>query len=358
VAAVALRNLSIAIGGTTILENLSLEVAGGEFLVLLGPSGCGKSTLLNGIAGLSDVDNGVIMIGGRDVTAADPADRNIGMVFQSYALYPTMTVAGNLSFGLRMRGVERDQIAARVRRTAELLHLDALLARKPAQLSGGQRQRVAIGRALVREAQVFLFDEPLSNLDAGLRAELRRELKLLHRRLGATMIYVTHDQVEAMALATRIAVMHQGRILQEGTPEDVYARPATQFVAKFLGSPASNCLPGVVCDVNGALAVDTAGGRLELANYSLSGPRPGPGQQVALGIRPEHVRIGDRAPYEGRVTLVETLGNLQIVWLDWRGHTLSCLSHDAHAFKPEEPVRFDIDASRISLFDAVSERRI
>ena len=236
-AAVSIRNLSIALAGTSIIEDLSLEVASGEFLVLLGPSGCGKSTLLNGIAGLADVASGTVVIGGEDVTAADPADRNIGMVFQSYALYPTMTVAGNLSFGLRVRGVSRDQIEARVRRIAELLHLDTLLARKPAQLSGGQRQRVAIGRALVRDAQVFLLDEPLSNLDAGLRVELRRELNLLHRRLGATMIHVTHDQVEAMTLATRIAVMRGGRIEQLGTPDEVYARPASLFVAGFLGSP-------------------------------------------------------------------------------------------------------------------------
>jgi multiple sugar transport system ATP-binding protein len=355
---VTLRNLSIALAGSTIIEDLSLEVASGEFLVLLGPSGCGKSTLLNGIAGLCDVRDGVITIGGKDVTGADPADRNIGMVFQSYALYPRMTVAGNLSFGLRVRGVGRDEIAARVRRTAELLHLETLLARKPAELSGGQRQRVAIGRALVREAQVFLLDEPLSNLDAGLRAELRRELKLLHRRLGATMIHVTHDQVEAMTLATRIAVMRDGRILQQGAPEEVYARPASQFVAKFLGSPATNILPGVVHVEGEDLAVDAAGCRLDLAGYSLSGPRPAHGQSVALGVRPEHIRIGDRARLDGRVSLVERMGNAQVVWIDWRGNLVSCLSHDAREFKPDELVHFDIDASRISLFDAASELRL
>ena len=357
-AAVTLRNLSIALAGSTIIEDLSLEVASGEFLVLLGPSGCGKSTLLNGIAGLCDVRDGVIMIGGKDVTGADPADRNIGMVFQSYALYPTMTVAGNLSFGLRVRGVGRDEIAARVRRAAELLHLETLLARKPAELSGGQRQRVAIGRALVREAQVFLLDEPLSNLDAGLRAELRRELKLLHRRLGATMIHVTHDQVEAMTLATRIAVMRDGRILQQGAPEEVYARPASQFVAKFLGSPATNVLPGVVHAEGGHLAVDAAGCRLDLADYSLSGPRPAHGQSVVLGVRPEHIRIGDGARFDGRVSLVERMGNAQVVWIDWRGNLVSCLSHDAREFKSDELVRFDIDASRLSVFDAASELRL
>ncbi|HKQ12631.1 MAG TPA: ABC transporter ATP-binding protein [Steroidobacteraceae bacterium] len=357
-AAVTLRNLTIALAGSTIIEDLSLEVASGEFLVLLGPSGCGKSTLLNGIAGLCDIRDGDIAIDGKDVTGADPADRNIGMVFQSYALYPTMTVAENLSFGLRVRGVRRDEIAARVRRTAELLHLETLLARKPAELSGGQRQRVAIGRALVREARVFLLDEPLSNLDAGLRAELRRELKLLHRRLGATMIHVTHDQVEAMTLATRIAVMRDGRILQQGAPEEVYARPASQFVAKFLGSPATNLVPGVVCADGGNLAVDAAGCRLDLADYSLSGPRPAHGQSVVLGVRPEHIRIGERSRLAGRVSLVERMGNAQVVWIDWRGNVVSCLSHDAREFKPDELVHFDIDASRISVFDAASELRL
>src|SRR6185295_4613545 len=266
--------VSIVVGGAPIIEDLSLEVASGEFLVLLGPSGCGKSTLLNGIAGLVDLRGGSIAIGGRDVTQADPAERNIGMVFQSYALYPTMTVAENLSFGLRVRGVSRDQIAARVRRTAELLQLDAVLARKPSELSGGQRQRVAIGRALVRDAQVFLLDEPLSNLDAGLRAELRRELHLLHRRLGATMIHVTHDQVEAMTLATRIAVMRDGRIEQLGTPAEVYSRPASRFVAGFLGSPAASFVPGSVEGEGDRFAIVACGHRMDLSQYTPAGVQP------------------------------------------------------------------------------------
>lgn len=357
-AAVSVRNLSITLGGTAIIEDLSLEVASGEFLVLLGPSGCGKSTLLNGIAGLLDVSGGTIAIAGKDVTGTDPADRNIGMVFQSYALYPTMTVAGNLSFGLRVRGVQRDQIEVRVRRIAELLQLESLLTRKPAQLSGGQRQRVAIGRALVRDAHVFLLDEPLSNLDAGLRMELRRELKLLHRRVGATMIHVTHDQVEAMTLASRIAVMRSGQIQQLGTPAEVYARPASQFVAGFLGSPAISFVPGAVHDDGGALAVVTAGCRLDFAEYSVSGPRPALGQSVTLGIRPEHIRIHDPGSFEGRVTLVEPMGNQQVAWIDWRGNLISCLSHDSREFKADEVVRFDIDATKVSLFDAVSERRL
>ena len=357
-AAVSIRNLSIAVGGATIIEDLSLEVASGEFLVLLGPSSCGKSTLLNGIAGLSDISGGTVEIAGVDVTDADPAERNIGMVFQSYALYPTMTVARNLSFGLRVRGLPHDQVEERVHRAAELLQLDALLKRKPAQLSGGQRQRVAIGRALVREARVFLFDEPLSNLDAGLRAELRRELKILHQRLGATMIHVTHDQVEAMTLATRIAVMRNGKILQVGAPAEVYARPMNRFVAGFLGLPAINFVPGVVHAEAGGIAAVAAGCRIDLRHYGWLGPRPAHGQPVMLAIRPEHVRLAERGAFEGRVTLVEPTGNQQIVWIDWRGNPLSCFSHDAREFRANELVRFDIDTTKLSLFDNRSEQRL
>ena len=239
---VRMRDLCITLGGNEIIAGHDLTVDEGEFLVLLGPSGCGKSTLLHSIAGLIDVTSGTVEIGGADMTDADPSERGIGMVFQSYALYPTMTVERNMSFGLRIAGLPKPEIARRVARAAEMLHLEPLLQRKPAQLSGGQRQRVAIGRALVREAGVFLFDEPLSNLDAKLRAELRRELKLLHQTLRSTMIYVTHDQVEAMTLATRIVVMRAGKVQQIGTPSHVYDRPANLFVAGFLGSPSRNFL--------------------------------------------------------------------------------------------------------------------
>ncbi|OYU73348.1 MAG: ABC transporter ATP-binding protein, partial [Alphaproteobacteria bacterium PA3] len=232
-AGVSVRGLGVRFGAQHVIQGLDLEVAEGEFLVLLGPSGCGKSTLLHSIAGLIDVTEGSIAIGGQDMTDADPNERGIGMVFQSYALYPTMTVERNMSFGLRVAGMDRAEIDRRVQRTAALLQLDALLQRKPSQLSGGQRQRVAIGRALVREAGVCLFDEPLSNLDAKLRTELRRELKLLHQQLQSTMVYVTHDQVEAMTLATRIVVMRAGKIQQIGAPHEVYERPDNLFVAGF-----------------------------------------------------------------------------------------------------------------------------
>jgi len=346
--AVNIQQLGVRMGATRVIERLDLNVLEGEFLVLLGPSGCGKSTLLHAIAGLIDSDAGSVHIGGRDVTWADPKDRGIGMVFQSYALYPTMSVERNMSFGLRVAGLPRREIAQRVARTARLLQLEALLARKPAQLSGGQRQRVAIGRALVREARVFLFDEPLSNLDAQLRTELRRELKTLHRELGATMIYVTHDQVEAMTLATRVAVMRGGRIQQIGTPGEVYARPANLFVAGFLGAPGMNFIAGTVdAGAPGAAA------------------RP-----ALLGVRPEHVALGapgtapdgpaGTAPAHGRatVTLVETLGAHEIAWLALRGQRLAALLPAGSAPPAGATVDVHLDLERASLFDAGTELRL
>ncbi|MES2016045.1 MAG: ABC transporter ATP-binding protein [Pseudomonadota bacterium] len=344
---VRLKNLSISLGGNAIIRDLDLAVEEGEFLVLLGPSGCGKSTLLHSIAGLIDVSAGSVEIGGRDMTDADPSERGIGMVFQSYALYPTMTVENNMAFGLRVCGTPKAEIKRRIARAAGMLQLEPLLGRKPAQLSGGQRQRVAIGRALVREAGVFLFDEPLSNLDAKLRAELRRELKLLHQALGSTMIYVTHDQVEAMTLATRIVVMRAGQVQQIGTPAEVYQRPANLFVAGFLGAPAMNFVHGLVddgtCFTAGAL--------------TLGMPQARAGAAV-LGIRPEHIDIACGAALAGTVTLVEPMGNHQIVWIDAGGHLLSAIVHDGRVFASGDAVNFTIDASRASLFDPLTEQRI
>ena len=241
---VSLRGVAVAYGPVRVFDRLDLEVAQSEFLVLLGPSGCGKSTLLNAIAGLTEIDDGEIWIGGRNVTWHEPKDRGIAMVFQSYALYPRMNVRANLSFGLRVARTPRAEIERRVRVAAEMLQIGDLLDRRPAELSGGQRQRVAIGRALVRDAGVFLFDEPLSNLDAQLRSELRVEIKRLHQRLGATMIYVTHDQIEALTLADRIAVMKDRTFQQIGTPQEIYLRPVNRFVATFVGSPAMNFVQG------------------------------------------------------------------------------------------------------------------
>ena len=346
---VHLRKLCITRGGNEIIRDLDLQVEPGEFLVLLGPSGCGKSTLLHSIAGLIDLSGGTIEIGGRDMSDADPSERGIGMVFQSYALYPTMTVEKNMSFGLRIAGTPKAEIQRRVQRAAAMLQLDALLDRKPAQLSGGQRQRVAIGRALVRDAGVYLFDEPLSNLDAKLRTELRRELKMLHQALGSTMIYVTHDQAEAMTLATRIVVMQGGRIQQIGTPCDVYERPANRFVAGFLGSPSMNFVEGEV-DIHGRFRA----GALTLA-LAGNGALPG---AATLGARPEHLQLRDDGPLEALVTLVEPMGNHQVVWLECGGHALSALVHEPRPMAAGQRVRFAIDAARVSLFDPASGRSL
>ena len=345
---VTLRNLCITRGGTPILRDLDLQIEPGEFLVLLGPSGCGKSTLLHSIAGLIDISSGTIEIGGRDMSDADPSERGIGMVFQSYALYPTMSVEKNMSFGLKIAGTPKAEVQRRVHRTAQMLQLDALLDRKPSQLSGGQRQRVAIGRALVREAGVYLFDEPLSNLDAKLRAELRRELKLLHQRLGSTMIYVTHDQAEAMTLATRIVVMQGGRIQQIGTPAEVYETPANRFVAGFLGSPSMNFIDG---------SIDAAG-RFSAGAVTLQLARPIAAGAVTLAARPEHLRIDEHGALQASVTLVEQMGNHQVVWLDCAGQALSAIVHDARPLAAGQSVRFAIDAQRVSLFDGATGDRL
>jgi multiple sugar transport system ATP-binding protein len=348
---VHLRKLNIELGGKAIIRDLDLQIAPGEFVVLLGPSGCGKSTLLHSIAGLVEMASGAIEIGGRDMSDADPSARGIGMVFQSYALYPTMTVEANMSFGLRIAGTPKAEIRRRVARAAEMLQLDALLGRKPAQLSGGQRQRVAIGRALVREARVFLFDEPLSNLDAKLRAELRRELKLLHQALGSTMIYVTHDQVEAMTLASRIVVMEKGRIQQIGTPAEVYERPANRFVAGFLGAPPMNFVDGML-DAAGRFQGRAIGLALP-AGAEARAPRP-----AVLGVRPEHVALRADGPLRGTVALVEPMGNHQVVWLRCGADTLGALVHDARVFVPGDEVGFAIDAARVSLFDPADGERL
>ena len=365
---VSISALDIRLGGNSIISDLNLEVQDGEFLVLLGPSGCGKSTLLHTIAGLIDVTDGRIDIGGQEVTWADPKDRGIGMVFQSYALYPTMTVERNMSFGPRLAGVPKAEIEKRVARAATMLHLTDLLQRKPAQLSGGQRQRVAIGRALVRDAAVFLFDEPLSNLDAKLRAELRRELKELHARLDSTMIYVTHDQVEAMTLASRIAVMRAGKIQQIDTPAMVYDKPATMYVAGFLGSPSMNFLEGVL-KVDGArVQFESSVMSQDISAYPFVQP-PVAGQRVVLGIRPEDIAVqladacASPAPdtpsaLAATVRLVEPMGPNQVLWLklqDWDlGVTTSSTLHAGAG----AAVHIHMNSTRWSLFDVQSEERL
>jgi multiple sugar transport system ATP-binding protein len=356
-ASVGVKNLCICFGDNEVIKNLNLDVVDGEFLVLLGPSGCGKSTLLHSIAGLIDVTDGRIEIGGQDMTWADPTDRNIGMVFQSYALYPTMTVERNMSFGLRINGTPKPEIARRVKRAAEMLHLEPLLNRKPSQLSGGQRQRVAIGRALVREAGVFLFDEPLSNLDAKLRAELRRELKLLHKNLCSTMVYVTHDQVEAMTLATRIVVMFAGKIQQIGEPVAVYGKPQNLFVAGFLGSPGMNFLQGKLVHRLDTMLFESDILKLEVSQYSFAS-RPGAELDVTLGIRPENLRVHAAGEWQATVSLIEPMGNHYVVWLDWGGNLLSCVLASTQGLRVDDSVQFSIDVAHISLFDRISEQRL
>lgn len=351
---VRLQKLSITLGGNEIIRELDLAIEDGEFLVLLGPSGCGKSTLLHSIAGLIDVSSGTVEIGGEDMTWADPSQRHIGMVFQSYALYPTMTVEKNMSFGLRINGTPKAEIARRIKKTAEMLHLEPLLQRKPAALSGGQRQRVAIGRALVREAGVFLFDEPLSNLDAKLRAALRRELKLLHQQLHATMIYVTHDQVEAMTLATRIVVMQAGKIQQIGTPAMVYEQPVNLFVAGFLGAPAMNFIDGSLSEQS---VFSTAAMTLDLTAYQYLA-KPKSSTEIMLGVRAEQIQLKPDGSLVGVVTLVEPMGNHQVVWIKIGTHTLSAIVNDNREFAIDETVKFSIDTARVSLFDPLNEQRI
>ncbi len=276
-------------GRLTVLKNLDLEIEDGEFVVLLGPSGCGKTTLLNLLAGLVDVSSGRIQIGGRDVTDLDPKDRGLAMVFQSYALYPTKTVRGNLKFGLAAAKLDRAEIERRIAWAAKLLQIESLLDRKPAQLSGGQRQRVAIGRALVKQVGVFLFDEPLSNLDAKLRTETRIEIKRLHQETKSTVVYVTHDQIEAMTMATRIAIINAGVIQQFDTPDVVYEKPANLFVAGFIGAPAMNIFPArvVVADGKPFAALSEGEGRIDLSHYPFA-TTPGEGATIMVGLRPEH----------------------------------------------------------------------
>ncbi|MGN6549238.1 MAG: ABC transporter ATP-binding protein, partial [Pararhizobium sp.] len=289
-AGLELSNVRKSFGAVDVIHGVDLDIDNGEFAVFVGPSGCGKSTLLRLVAGLEEASGGAIRIGGNDVTHVEPADRGVAMVFQSYALYPHMTVAENMGFGLKMTGHPKDDVKRRVEKASEILHLSALLERKPKALSGGQRQRVAIGRAIVREPQVFLFDEPLSNLDAELRVQMRLEIARLHKELGATMIYVTHDQVEAMTLADKIVVLRSGRVEQVGSPLKLYDDPDNMFVAGFLGSPRINFLKAVVAPSDGGKLVVTLPEFGGIAvPMEITGNHPAPGTELALGIRPEHL---------------------------------------------------------------------
>ena len=338
------------------IPGLDLAVADGEFCVLVGPSGCGKSTLLRIIAGLEDVTSGQILIDGEDVTGLEPPERGIAMVFQSYALYPHMSVAGNIGFGLRMAGLKKDVVGKRVRDAAQSLSLDELLARKPRELSGGQRQRVAIGRAITRDPTLFLLDEPLSNLDAALRIGMRFELAKLKARLNATMIYVTHDQVEAMTLADRIVVMNLGRIEQVGTPLALYHQPANCFVAGFIGSPAMNFLDGSVVSSGG----DRASVRLDVGvDVDLRLQQPATrGDRVSLGIRPEHLFVGGDPglpQLDGEAVFVELLGSDTLLHVK-AGETNIVARTDGMALvRSGSTVTFSLPSGQCHLFDAAGK---
>jgi sn-glycerol 3-phosphate transport system ATP-binding protein len=316
-ATVGLRDVRKSYGGMAVLHGISTEIADGEFVVIVGPSGCGKSTLLRTIAGLETITAGEIWIGDRKVNQLEPKDRDIAMVFQNYALYPHMSVFDNMAYGLRIRGLSKPDIATRVARAAAILQLEPFLQRKPRQLSGGQRQRVAMGRAIVREPAAFLFDEPLSNLDAKLRVQMRVEIKRLQQQLGVTSIYVTHDQVEAMTLADRLIVMNAGHAEQIGAPLALYATPATTYVAGFIGSPAMNFLPARLAADGAAVELDVQGGggaRLALGAAARPLDGAGEGHPVTLGVRPEHLAVVPSGGLPLRVELVEALGADTLVY--------------------------------------------
>ncbi|MEC7963123.1 MAG: ABC transporter ATP-binding protein [Pseudomonadota bacterium] len=355
---IEINDLKLSFGAFEVLKDLNLTVSQGEFLVLLGSSGCGKSTLLNCIAGLLDVSDGQIHIGGRNVTWEEPSERGIGMVFQSYALYPQMTVEGNLSFGLKNARVPKAQIAEKIAAAAKTLQIEPLLKRKPAALSGGQRQRVAIGRALVRDVDVFLFDEPLSNLDAKLRADLRVEIKQLHQTLGNTMIYVTHDQVEAMTLADRIAIMRGGNILQLASPNEIYSRPTCKYVAEFIGSSSMNFFEGTVTDNT----FNSAAGSFDLQGYDFAA-QTASGQSAWLGIRPEHIAVGDAAAAEQNrmqavVELVEPLGSDTLARARAGDQSIWVRMDGQAAIAPGDELALGFSASLANLFDKTSEERL
>ncbi|MEO7380546.1 MAG: sn-glycerol-3-phosphate ABC transporter ATP-binding protein UgpC [Paracoccaceae bacterium] len=355
---IEVKDLTLNFGAVSVLKKMNLDVAEGEFIVLLGPSGCGKSTLLNCLAGLLDITDGQIFIKGKNVTWAEPSERGIGMVFQSYALYPQMTVRGNLSFGLKNAKMPQVEIDKRIARAAEILQMEALLDRKPAALSGGQRQRVAIGRALVRDVDVFLFDEPLSNLDAKLRSELRVEIKRLHSRLNNTMVYVTHDQIEALTLADRIAVMRGGIIQQLDAPQTIYNRPSNLFVAGFIGSPAMNFLKGATVD--GGRAFNFGDLRLDLAGYE--GGAIMERAKAILGLRPEHLVIQDHAEPGHTIPAVveidEPMGADSLVWLLAGGKQMSVRVPVEKRPPIGAKVHLRVDISKASIFDESSELRI
>ncbi len=366
----SISNISKSYGTLQVLHDIDISVQEGEFLVLVGPSGCGKSTLLNMIAGLEEITAGEISIKGRSMNGVHPSRRNIAMVFQSYALYPNMSVAQNITFGLEMHGTPKKEREAALQRVAKMLQIEELLKRKPGQLSGGQRQRVAMGRALVRNPDVFLFDEPLSNLDAKLRVDMRTEIKKLHQQLGTTIVYVTHDQIEALTLSTRIAVMNGGVVQQLGTPKDIYDTPANLFVATFMGSPSMNLIPVKVIADDGALYAETTTGlekTIRLKFPEASGAlKSYEGKTITLGIRPEAITDPEGADRNGRhleqvtnrVIVTEPAGSDTFVMTSFGGNDCNARMRADAQVAAGQDVIFTINMDKAIPFDPETKNRI
>jgi multiple sugar transport system ATP-binding protein len=372
-AGIRIEHVTKSYGSLVVLKNFSLEIADGEFVVLVGPSGCGKSTMLKILAGLEEASSGKVWIGGRDVTDLAPGDRDIAMVFQNYALYPHLTVRKNMGFGLKMRGTDAGDIDRRVTDAAKILGIDHLLDRRPRALSGGQRQRVALGRAIVREPQAFLMDEPLSNLDAKLRVHTRAEISALHKRLGVTTIYVTHDQTEAMTMADRIVIMKDGEIQQIAHPDTMFRGPANLFVAGFIGSPGMNFLQSAVTAAAGGAQARLFGQDVKLPVASAASLV---GKDVIVGLRPEHIAAGQGlVSFEVQPRLVESLGSEQYVYVDLptenrvrigqavadddaRGHSLIARLINPDGRPPDERLTLSFDPARLHVFDAVTQEAI
>jgi multiple sugar transport system ATP-binding protein len=347
-ASVSFHDVAKSFGSTKVIHGIGFDIHDGEFMVLVGPSGCGKSTLLRMLAGLEEITDGTIAIDDKVVNDTESKDRDIAMVFQSYALYPHMTVADNMGFSLRLRRADAKVVADRVAEAAKVLNLEPYLHRFPRELSGGQRQRVAMGRAIVRDPKVFLFDEPLSNLDAKLRVAMRSEIKALHQRLRTTTVYVTHDQVEAMTMADRIVVMQDGRIEQIGTPLELYDRPANLFVAQFIGSPAMNIVSGTLRRQGGSAFVEAEGG----VRWPLNGHGGADGQRVVYGVRPEHLALaGNDAPVQAEVIVVEPTGAETELLVNVGTARIIVVIHGRTNVKPGERVGLAIEIDGVHLFD-------
>jgi len=355
-ASVSFQKVEKNFGATKVIHGIGFDIADGEFMVLVGPSGCGKSTLLRMLAGLEEISSGTIAIDGKVVNDMESKDRDIAMVFQSYALYPHMTVADNMAFSLKLRKAPAETIKERVAKAAKILNLEPYLGRYPRELSGGQRQRVAMGRAIVRDPKVFLFDEPLSNLDAKLRVAMRGEIKALHQRLKTTTVYVTHDQVEAMTMADRIVVMHDGRVEQIGTPLELYDRPGNLFVAQFIGSPAMNVIEGTVRR-NGRAYVEAAGG----VKWPLGNASGNEGQRVAYGIRPEHLelaRSSGEPSVPGEIVVVEPTGAETELLVKVGDAQIVLVTHGRPVVSPGDRIAVALDPAMVHVFDKETGQRL